>query len=86
MKAPASPQKRCAMKIKERRKNDYRVKKICERKDFVRPYLKTGLSNFDVLRVIDSLNNEGTNSLINERKGAGEMVRRALSQKERHKT
>ena len=47
---------------------------------------KTGLSDFDELRVTDSTLNEGTNSLINERKGAGLMVRRALSQHERHKT
>ena len=36
--------------------------------------------------VTDSTLNESTNSLINERKGAGLMVRRALSQNECHKT
>ena len=40
--------------------------------------------NFGLL-ILRTLN-EGTNSLINERKGAGLMVRRALSQNERHKT
>ena len=44
------------------------------------------LVNFDELRVTDSTLNEGTNSLINERKVAGLMVRRALSQNESHKT
>ena len=36
--------------------------------------------------VTDSTLNEGTNSLINERKGAGQMVRCALLQNEHHKT
>ena len=56
------------------------------KEDFIRLYQKTGWSDFDELRVTDSTLNEGPNSLINERKGAGQMVRRALSQNERHKT
>ena len=52
----------------------------------MRLYQKTGWCDFDELRVTDSTLNEGTNSLINERKGAGQMVCRALSQNERHKT
>ncbi len=52
----------------------------------VRLYQKTGWSDFDELWVTDSTLNEGTNSLIKERKGAGQMVRHALSQNERHKT
>ena len=49
-------------------------------------YQKTGWSDFDELWVTDSTLNEGTNSLINKRKGVEQMVRRALSQNERHKT
>ena len=74
------------MKIKERKKekeNDGRVKKFLLEGGL---YQKTGWSDFDELWVTDSTLNEGTNSLINERKGAGQMVRRALSQNERHKT
>ena len=45
---PASPRKKCAMKMKveeeelEEKKRRPRQKKFCERKDFIRPYLKTG--------------------------------------------
>ena len=75
------------MKIKERKKEkDGRVKFFYWKEDFIRLYQKTGWSDFDELWVTDSTLNEGTNSLINERKGAGQMVRRALSQNERHKT
>ena len=42
--------------------------------------------DFDELQFADSTLNEGTNSLINKRKWAGQMVRRALSQNECHKT
>ena len=49
-------------------------------------YQKTGWSDFDELRVTDSTLNDSTNSLINEQKGAGVVVRRALLQNERHKT
>ena len=40
----ASPRKKCAMKMKEsrRKKRRPRQKKFCGRKDFIRPYLKTG--------------------------------------------
>ena len=69
---------------KERRKNDGRVKFFYCMKGGL--YQKTGWSDFDELRVTDSTLNEGTNSLINERKGAGQMVRRVLSQNELHKT
>ena len=77
------------MKIKERKKekeNDGRVKFFLLEGGLIRLYQKTGWSDFDELWVTDSTLNEGTNSLINERKGAGQMVRRALSQNERHKT
>ena len=82
------------MKMKERKKesrkkekeNDGRVKFFYWKEDFIRLYQKTGRSDFDELWVTDSTLNEGTNSLINERKGAGQMVRRTLSQNERHKT
>ena len=71
---------------KRKKKNDSRVNIFYWKEDFIRLYQKTGCSDFDELRVTDSTLNEGTNSLINERKGAGLMVRRALSQNERHKT
>ena len=51
----------------------------------MRMYQKTGWSDFDELRVTDSTLNEGTNSLINERLGAGLMVRCLLSHNEHHK-
>ena len=44
---------------------------------------KTGWSDFDELWVTDSTLNEDTNSVINEQKGVGQMVRYALSQNER---
>ena len=49
-----------AMKIKER-KNNYHVKNF-------RLYHKTGLTNFEELRVTDSTLNEGTNSLVTSEK------------------
>ena len=49
-------------------------------------YQRTGWSDFDELWVTDSTLNKGTNSLINKQKGVEQMVRRALSQNERHKT
>ena len=58
------------MKMKEE-KNDGRIKNFYWKEDFIRLYQKTGWSDFDELRVTDSTLNEGTNSLINERKGAG---------------
>ena len=69
-KLPSShkPTKKCGMKMKEEdeeRKNDYRVNFCGESKDFVRLYQKTGWIDFDELQVIDSSNNEGTNSLVN---------------------
>ena len=87
----ASPQKVCdenkRKNVEERKKeNDGRVKFFYWKEDFIRLYQKTGWSDFNELRVTDSTLNEGTNSLINERKGAGKTVRRALSQNERHKT
>ena len=56
---------------KKEKGNNGRVKIFL---DFIRLYKKTGWSDFDELRVTDSTLNEGTNSLINERKGAGQMV------------
>ena len=44
-------------------------KKFCGRKDFIRPYLKTGRTDFDELQVIDSSNNEGTNSRVTGKSG-----------------
>ena len=79
----ASPRKVCD---ENKRKNDSRVNIFYWKEDFIRLYQKTGWSDFDKLRVTDSTLNKGTNSLINERKGAGLMIRRALSQNERHKT
>ena len=82
-----SPRKLCdEYKRKKKEKNDSHVNIFYWKEDFIRLYQKTGWSDFDELRVTDSTLNEGTNSLINERKGAGQMVRRALSQNERHKT
>ena len=79
---------KCAMKIKERKKKKTTAAYnfFYWKDDFIRLYQKTGWSDFDELWVTDSTLNEGTNSLINERKGAGQMVRRALSQNEHHKT
>ena len=86
----ASPRKVCnenkRKKESRKKENDGRVKFFYWKEDFIRLYQKTGWSDFDELWVTDSTLNEGTNSLINERKGAGQMVRRALSQNERHKT
>ena len=86
----ASPRKLCdeikRKKVERKKKNDSRVNIFYWKEDFIRLYQKTGWSDFDELRVTDSTLNKGTNSLINERKGAGQMVRRALSQNERHKT
>ena len=59
------PTKKCAMKMKERKKRPPHKNFCGERKDFVRLYQKTGWTNFDELQVIDSSNNEGTNSLVN---------------------
>ena len=63
----------------ETKKKKRRPRKIfCgERKDFIRPYQKNGGTDFDELRIIDSSNNEGTNSLLNGRIGWERMVRRA---------
>ena len=82
----ASPRKVCDENKRKKEKNDSRVNIFYWKEDFIRLYQKTGWSDFDELRVTDSTLNEGTNSLINERKGAGLMVRRALSQNERYKT
>ena len=63
------------MKKKEKR---LPCKNFCgERKDFIRPYQKNGRTDFDELQVIDSLNNEGTNSLVNGRIGHEGMACRA---------
>ena len=85
----ASPRKVCdenKRKKERKRKRRPRKKFFYRKEDFIRLYQKTGWSDFDELWVTDSTLNEGTNSLINERKGAGQMVRRALSQNECHKT
>ena len=51
------------------------MKNFCgDRKDFIRPYQKNG---FYQLRDIDSSNNEGTNSLVNEQIRRERMVHRA---------
>ena len=55
--------KKCVMKMKER-KNDCHLKICDERKDFIRLYQKTGWTDFNELQVIDSSNNEGTNSQV----------------------
>ena len=53
------------MKMKERKeKNDCRVKKVLWKEGFIRPYQKTGLTDFNELQVIDSSNIEGTNSQV----------------------
>ena len=57
---------KCAMKMKERRKNDGCVKFFYWKEDFIRLYQKTGWSDFDELRVTDSTLKKGTNSLTNE--------------------
>ena len=80
MKAPASPRKKCAMKMKERKKEKKRLprKKICgHRKAFIRLYQKNGWMDVYQLRDIDSSNNEGTNCLVNGQIGRERMVRRA---------
>ena len=70
MKAPTSPQKECAMKMKERRKKCLPCKNFCgDRKAFIRLYQKNGSTDFYQLQDIDSSNNEGTNSLVNGRIG-----------------
>ena len=80
----ASPRKVCdENERKKEKENDGRVKFFYWKEDFIRLYQKTGWSDFDELWVTDSTLNEGTNFLINERKGAGKS---ALSQNERHKT
>ena len=72
---PASPRKKVCDE-NERKKNDCRVKNFCGRKDFIRLYQKTG-TNFDKLQVIDSSNNEGTNSrVMGESGGKGWFVGR----------
>ena len=65
------------MKMKERKKR-LPCKNFCgDRKDFIRPYQKNGRTDFDQLQVIDSSNNEGTNSLVNEQIGWERIARRA---------
>ena len=80
----------CAMKIKESRRIGRRKwlphKFFYLKEDFIRLYQKTGSSDFNKFQGTDSTLNEGTNSLINERKGQGQMVRCVLSQNERYKT
>ena len=52
---------------KKQRKKKKRLphqKNFCGRKDFIRLYQKTGSTDFDELQVIDSSNNEGTNSRV----------------------
>ena len=56
------------MKMKERRKEQLSRKKFCsERKDFIRLYQKSGRTDVDELRIIDSSNNEGTKRIRQER-------------------
>ena len=46
-------------------KNNCRIKKLWRKQGlFIWLYQKTGRTNFDELQVIDSSNNEGTNSLV----------------------
>ena len=69
--------KKCAMKMKQRKKQRLRKNFYGERKDFIRLYQKNGGTGFDELRIIDSSSNEGTNSLLNRRIGRERMVRGA---------
>ena len=53
---------KCVMKIKEsRRKKRLPCKIFLLKRGLIRLYQKTGWSNFDEFRVIDSTLNEGTN-------------------------
>ena len=59
-KAPASPRKKCAMKMKERNKEKKRLprKIFCgHKKAFIRLYQKNGWMDVYQLRDIDSSNN-----------------------------
>ena len=66
--SPRKPTEKCVMKMKERKKkkNNYHVKIfVVKGRTFIRLYQKTGSTHFDQLGDIDSLNNKGTNSLVN---------------------
>ena len=53
------------MKIKERRKKTTAASNFFLWKEgFIRPYQKAGSTDFDELQVIDSSNNESTNSRV----------------------
>ena len=69
------PTKKCAMKMKERKKqtnkeikkkNDGRLKYFCCRKEFIRRVRKTGVMDIKRLQVNDSSYIEGTICLVNE--------------------
>ena len=74
MQAPASSQKKCAMKMKQRNKqekNDARKNVIDGWKPFIGRIRKTSENDLDKLRVNDSGHNEGTISLVNWCQGDG---------------
>ena len=75
MKAPASPQKKCVMKERKKKKERLPHKNFYgDRKAFIRLYQKNGRTDFYQLRDIDSSSNEGANSLVNGRIGRERMV------------
>ena len=80
------------MKMKEtkKKKTTAASKNFLGKEGFIRPYQKTGQTDFDELQVIDFSNNEGTNSRVaNGRIGREEilgMVRRMWAHERRHKT
>ena len=64
------PTKRCAMKMKVEEKKRRPLKNIfIEGKEFIKLYQKTGPTDFDELRVIDSPYNEGTNTVVTSDSG-----------------
>ena len=73
------PHKKCSMEIKERKKKKQlpRKKIFDDRKDFVWPYQKSGMTNFDELQVNNSSHTKGTICLVNGQMAAKGMVFRA---------
>ena len=67
------PTKKVCDENETKQKNDSCVKNfvVKERTFIIRPYQENGCTDFDELRIIDSSNNEGTNSLLNGRIGRG---------------
>ena len=58
--------KKCAMKMKERKKNDGRLNIFDYRKEFIRRVRKTRVMDIKRLQVNDSSYIEGTICLVNE--------------------